>query len=140
MILSFLLSLILFGLGVIHFSWAIGYKSGFSASIPTKQNGERLFNPKKMDCAFVGIGMTAFGIFYFLASGLIGHNLPEWIVKYGSWIIPIVFLLRAIGEFKYVGFFKRVKGTDFSKWDTRLFSPLCFGIGIIGIVINLMDS
>ncbi|WP_374702253.1 DUF3995 domain-containing protein [Psychroflexus sp. MES1-P1E] len=94
-------------------------------------------NPKKIDSAIVGIGLTAFGFFYILKSGLIEYNLPEWIMKYESLIIPIVFLLRAIGEFKYVGFFKSVKQTDFGKLDTKLFSPLCLIIGIVGMLIQL---
>jgi len=137
MILSILLSIILIGLGLIHFNWAIGGKFGMVESLPTKESGERVLNPKKIDSAIVGIGLTAFGIFYILKSGLIEYNLPEWIMKYGSWIIPIVFLLRAIGEFKYVGFFKSVKQTDFGKLDTKLFSPLCLIIGIVGMLIQL---
>lgn len=138
MILSILLSLILIGLGMIHFNWVVGGKFGFPESLPTKESGERVLNPKKIDCAIVGIGLTAFGIFYLFKSGLLEYNLPEWIMKYGSWIIPIIFLLRAIGEFKYVGFFKSVKKTDFGKLDTKLFSPLCFIIGIFGIIIQLV--
>ncbi|MFK5982896.1 MAG: DUF3995 domain-containing protein [Flavobacteriaceae bacterium] len=138
MILSILLSLILIGLGMIHFNWVIGGKFGFSESLPTKENGDRVLNPKKMDSAIVGIGLTAFGILYVFKSGLIEYNLPEWIMKYGSWIIPAIFLLRAIGEFKYVGFFKSVKNTDFGKLDTKLFSPLCLIIATFGIVIELM--
>ena len=138
MILSILLSLILIGLGMIHFNWVIGGKFGFSESLPTKKNGERVLNPKKIDCAIVGFGLTVFGIFYIFKSGLIEFNLPEWIMTYGSWIIPIIFLLRAVGEFKYVGFFKSVKKTDFGKLDTKFFSPLCLIIGIFGIIIQLM--
>lgn len=138
MILSILLSLILIGLGLIHFNWVIGGKFGFSESLPIKENGERVLNPKKIDSAIVGIGLTAFGIFYVLKSGLFVYDLPEWIMKYGGWIIPIIFILRAIGEFKYVGFFKSIKKTDFGKLDTKLFSPLCLIIGILGIIIHLI--
>ena len=106
MILSILLSIILIGLGLILFNWVVGGKFGFAESLPTKESGERVVNPKKIDSAIVGIGLIAFGIFYVLKSGLFEYNLPEWIMKYGSWIIPTIFLLRAIGEFKYVGFFK----------------------------------
>ena len=138
MVLSILLSLILIGLGIVHFNWVIGGKFGFVESLPTKENGERILNPKKIDSAIVGIGLTAFGIFYILKSGVIEYNTPEWIMRYGSWIIPVIFILRAIGEFKYVGFFKSVKKTDFGKLDTKLFSPLCLIIGISGILIELM--
>jgi len=138
MILSILLSLILIGLGIIHFNWVIGGKYGFSESLPTKESGERVLNPKKIDSAIVGIGLTAFGIFYLFKSGLIEYNLPESIMKYGTWIVPIIFLLRAIGEFKYIGFFKSVKNTNFGKLDSKFFSPLCLVIGIFGILIQLI--
>jgi len=88
-----LLSIIFIGLGLIHFNWVIGGEFGFAESLPTKENGERVLHPKKIDSAIVAIGLTAFGIFYILKSGLFEYNLPEWIMKYGSWIIPIIFLL-----------------------------------------------
>lgn len=139
MIWSILLSLILIGLGIIHFYWAIGGNSGFAESLPTKENGERVLNPKKIDSGIVGIGLTAFGLFYVLKSGLININLPDWIADYGGWIIPSIFILRAIGEFKYVGFFKRITQTDFGRLDTEFFSPLCLLIGVVGIIIQLTE-
>jgi hypothetical protein len=138
MILSILLSILLIGLGLIHFNWVVGGNFGFSESLPTKENGERVLNPKKIDSAIVGIGLTAFGFLYLLKSGVIEFIIPGWIMAYGSWIIPIIFLLRAIGEFKYVGFFKKIKKTEFGKLDTKLFSPLCLIIGIFGIIIELI--
>jgi hypothetical protein len=136
MILSILLSILLIVLGIIHFNWGIGGEFGFSESLPTKENGERVLNPKKIHSTIVGIGLTAFGIFYILKSGLIEYNFSEWIMQYVGWVIPIIFLLRAIGEFKYIGFFKSVKSTEFAKLDYKLFSPLCLIIGIIGIIVQ----
>lgn len=138
MILSTLLSIIFFSLGLIHISWAVGGKFGFAQSIPTKENGEKVLNPKKIDSLIVGIGLAAFGIFYVLKSGFLEFNQPEWVIKYGSWIIPIIFILRAIGEFKYIGFFKKIKATEFAKWDTKLFSPLCLFIGVCGIITQFI--
>lgn len=138
MILSILVSIIFLGLALIHFNWVIGGKFGFVESLPTKENGERVLNPKKIDSAIVGIGLTLFGVFYILKSGIVEYNLPEWIMKYGGWIIPILFLLRAVGEFKYIGFFKRIKNTKFGKLDTHFFSPLCLLIGILGVIIQIM--
>lgn len=137
-IISIFLSIILIGLGMIHFNWVIGGTFGFAASLPTNENGKRILNPKKTDSAIVGMGLTVFGVFYLLKSGLLDYNLPEWVITYGSWIIPIIFLLRAVGEFKYVGFFKRVKHTDFGRLDTTFFSPLCLVIGVFGILVQLI--
>ncbi|WP_200975579.1 DUF3995 domain-containing protein [Echinicola sp. 20G] len=136
MFLSILLSVVFIGLGLIHFNWVIGGKFGFEASLPTKSNGERVLNPNKLDSAVVGLGLTAFGVFYLLKSGILEFPLPDWIFHYGGWIIPIIFLLRAIGEFRYVGFFKKIKDTDFGRLDSKLFSPLCLFIGLAGIWIQ----
>ncbi|NJN42418.1 MAG: DUF3995 domain-containing protein [Flammeovirgaceae bacterium] len=138
MILSILLSVILFALGVIHFNWVFGGSYGFEESLPTKENGERVINPKKIDSAIVGIGLIVFGLFYVFQSGLIEYMLPALITKYGGWLIPVIFLLRAIGEFKYIGFFKRIKNTKFGKADSKFFSPLCLAIGIAGVIVELM--
>lgn len=139
MILSIFLSIILIGLGLIHFNWVIGGQFGFSESLPTKPSGERVLNPKNIDSAIVGIGLTAFGIFYIFKSGLTDYDLPEIVMRYGSWLIPSIFLLRATGEFKYIGFFKSVKETSFAKLDTKLFSPLCLLIGIVGIIVHMTE-
>jgi len=138
MILSIPLSTILIGLGILHFYWSLGRKFGFTESLPTNESGERVLNPRKIDCLIVGIGLTSFGVFYLFKSGIIEFNLPEWMKEYGGWIIPSIFLLRAIGEFKFIGFFKTVKKTAFGKLDTKFFSPLCVFIGICGIIIQLI--
>ncbi len=45
-------------------------------------------------------------------------------------VLGAVFVLRAIGEFRTVGFFKSVRDTEFAWWDSWLFSPLCLVIGL----------
>ena len=111
MILTLILSLVFFLLAAIHFHWVFGGSFGFAASLPTKVTGERVLNPKKMDSAVVAIALTAFGLFYLIKANLIDIPLPLWVFTVGSWLIPAIFLIRAIGEFKYVGFFKRIKTT-----------------------------
>ena len=137
MILSILLSVIFIALAIIHFNWVFGGAFGFDASLPTNANGKRVLNPSKTDSAIVGLGLTVFACFYIYKLGFINYQLPNWILIFGSWIIPAIFLLRAIGDFKYIGFSKRIHGTKFSKLDTTFFSPLCLIISVIGIVIQL---
>jgi hypothetical protein len=50
-------------------------------------------------------------------------------------VIAALFLLRAIGDFKYVGFFKSVSQTDFARLDSLLFTPLCLLIAIAAFLI-----
>ena len=131
--------MVLLVLALIHFNWVFGGEFGFSESLPTKENGERILNPKKIDSAIVGAGLLVFSLFYLLKSGLIQVQLPNWMILYVGWIISAIFLLRAIGEFKYVGFFKKIRNTKFGRLDTKLFSPLCLGITIIGVLIEIIS-
>jgi Protein of unknown function (DUF3995) len=134
--LSIILFFIFIVLGLIHFNWAMGGKWGIDQALPTKENGERVLNPKKIDSGIVGFGLTVFGFFYLFRSELMQFHLSNGIVEYGSWIIPAIFILRAVGDFKYVGFFKKVKRTKFGKLDSKLFTPLCLAIGLTGILIH----
>ena len=58
-------------------------------------------------------------------------------MRVGTLVVAAAFLLRAIGDFRLVGFFKRVRNTRFAAWDTRLFSPLSLGIGIASFWVAL---
>ena len=43
---------------------------------------------------------------------------------------------RGIGDFRYVGFFKRVKGSLFATRDTYLYSPLCMVLAVLAGVVT----
>ena len=95
-------------------------------------------NPGLYECFVVALGLLGFGIFSLIKVRIILFHLPGWLLKYGLWIIAALFLLRAIGEFKYVGFFKKVNTTKFAKMDTKYYSPLCLFIAISGIILELI--
>ena len=137
-VLCIILCIIFVALAIIHFNWAMGGKWGFDKALPTDENGKRVLNPRKIDSVIVGAGLTLFGLFYLLQLDLLEYNAPSWIIKYGKWIVPAIFMFRAIGDFKYVGFFKRIQSTEFACLDSRLYSPLCLTIAIIGISIALL--
>jgi lipopolysaccharide/colanic/teichoic acid biosynthesis glycosyltransferase len=46
-------------------------------------------------------------------------------------------IARAVGEFKYVGFFKRVRDSKFATLDTFVYSPLCLllaaGVALVAV-------
>ncbi len=138
MILSIILCLIFAVLGGFHFYWLFGGVWGIKKVIPTKDNEKNTLAIPKFATLLVGLILVAFGLIYLIKSGLLSVQLPNWIVMYGYWFIPSVFILRSIGEFKYVGFFKKIKNTEFSKADSKIFSPLCLVIGVIGILIQLI--
>ncbi len=127
-------------LGGFHLYWFFGGTWGVEKVIPTKNNETNTHSIPKFATLLVALILISFGFIYLIKSGLITIQLPNWLATYGYWLIPIIFILRAIGEFNYVGFFKKVKNTEFAKADSKLFVPLCLFIGVIGIIIQLLDK
>ena len=139
-ILSTILFLIFTILGSFHFYWLLGGVWGLEKVIPSKGDKASTLSIPKLATLIVGFVLILFGLIYLIKSGLINIQVPNWVADYGYWFIPSIFILRAIGEFKYVGFFKKIKNTEFAKADSKIFSPLCLIIGIIGILIQLMNK
>ncbi len=139
----FLLQLILFLIFLIlsgfHFYWLFGGSFGTDSVYPTKPGEESTINIPKFATLIVAIGLLSIAIYYLSQTGLINLPLPVWLLKFTGWFVSAIFTLRAIGEFNYVGLFKKVKGTKFASADSKLFSPLCLFIGIIGFIIQLFS-
>lgn len=137
-ILSVILFLIFCNLGGFHFYWFFGGTWGLAHVFPTKDDAAHVLRIPKFATLIVALALVAMGLLYLIKSGIISFALPTFITNYVYWIIPSIFILRAVGEFKYVGFFKKIKGTKFASADTKIFSPLCMVIGIIGFLIQVI--
>lgn len=136
-IIALLLFLIFAIISGIHFYWGFGGKWGIKAVVPTKDDQTPLFVPSTISTFVVAVGTLFFGVLYLIKFEFIQLSLPLGLDKYGFWIIISIFILRAIGEFNYVGFFKKHKSSQFAANDTKYYSPLCLIIGILTLVIEL---
>lgn len=138
-ILALLQSVIFLTLAIIHFNWVAGNKWGFDKALPTNERGERVLNPKKIDSAIVGFGLLLFCVFYFIKSSFFELHLPALVHDFAGWVISAIFIVRSIGDFNYIGFFKKVKQTPFAQMDTKVYSPLCLFLGGVGIFLEVKD-
>ncbi|MBU0473319.1 MAG: DUF3995 domain-containing protein [Bacteroidetes bacterium] len=137
-ILESILIIIFLIISIIHFYWVFGGLKGLNKAIPTDEKGKRVINPGKIETSIVGLGLLLFAFYYFTKIVIFEIELPKLIVSYSGWIISAIFILRAVGDFKYVGFFKKIKNTEFGKFDSKYFSILSLTIGIIGILIEIL--
>ena len=78
----------------------------------------------------VALAILAMAFLHLEKVQVVSLPIPAWVNVYGLKIIAGIFLLRAIGEFRFVGFFKKVKGTKFATLDTKYYSPLCLILSI----------
>jgi hypothetical protein len=117
-------------LSILHVYWAFGGKLIKGKVIPQIE-GKEAFNPG----FFVTMMVAVFLMLCAIVAIFLGfkeqlHSPYETYFTYAGWILAGIFILRAIGDFKLVGFFKKVKNTEFANYDYWLFSPLCMTIGI----------
>ena len=136
-LIIFQIGVLLF-LAIIHFNWVLGGTWGFDKALPTNEEGKRVLNPTRTDSAIVAVGLFLFTSYYLVLGEIITIGVPSWMLTYAGWAISFIFILRAIGDFNYIGFFKKVKETPFAKRDSKYYSPLCFILGVVGLLIEFL--
>ena len=138
-IVGLILFLIFMFLSMMHFYWSFGGKNGMDAMVPQRADGTNLFNPGFFASIFVALGLLSFALYVLIKINLLNIHLPDWILKYGLMAISIIFILRGIGDFRYVGFFARANSSQFTKMDKKYYSPLCLLIGFLSLTIELLQ-
>lgn len=139
-LIAITLILIFLLLSAIHIYWALGGKRDSGTVIPTRDDHTKVMMPGMVPTLTVALGLLFFGAVVFLNSFEANvRDIPGigLIRKYGLGAIAGIFILRAVGDFNYVGFFKKVRNTAFARNDTRYYSPLCLLIGILSIILEL---
>ena len=116
-------------LSLFHIYWAAGGRFGSVSGVPTV-NGARVFNPSTAGTLAVAAALFCAMLVILGQINLLGKVIPQWIFRWATLFIGVLFFLRAIGEFRLVGFFKQIRDTPFAFWDTWLFSPLCLLIAV----------
>jgi hypothetical protein len=114
-------------IGCLHVVWAAGVRWGTGPAVP-ELRGRPLFDPPAGLTLLVALGL-------FAAAWLVlvlGHWLPAPLPA--AWLWPAgvvaagVFGLRTLGDGRFVGLFKRVKGTRFARLDDQFFTPISFAL------------
>ncbi|MEO8539595.1 MAG: DUF3995 domain-containing protein [bacterium] len=120
-------ALILGGLSALHAYWAGGGTAFAEAAVPTRPSRSEdeaeqpLFEPPRAATLTVASAL-AVGALSVLITGFTGRG------KRLTRLVALAFSLRAMGDFRYVGLTKRVKGTRFARRDSRIYTPLCLAV------------
>jgi hypothetical protein len=120
-----LVSMVFAILSLLHLYWAAGGRWGVMEAVPEVAR-KPAFTPGPVACIVVALLLAAAAAIVSLRAGLWQlASAPGWLALAGTWTVAAVMALRAIGDGKLIGFSKRVRGTPFARWDSRLYSPLC---------------
>jgi len=108
--------------------------SSDSAAVPSI-GGRPVMAPSRTATLAVAVILVLFAGLVAATAGLVRLAPPPAVLSWLSYGLALGLLARAIGEFKYVGFFKRVRGTRFATLDTFVYAPLCLllAVGVTAI-------
>jgi hypothetical protein len=125
---------VLAGLSGLHVYWAFGGHRGQKAAIPELE-GRPLFRPGVGGTLAVALLLAVAGMLVLERAAVGPGIVPPTVSLWGTRGVAAALIGRAVGDFNYVGFFKRRKATVFARLDTRLYSPLALALGVgAGIV------
>jgi hypothetical protein len=115
-------------ISALHLYWVAGGRWGMDVAVPTGADGAPTFRPAALLTLAVAIALLATAAIVATASGLLPAPRwapwPHWL-RHLSLAAAVVFGLRMIGDFRFAGLFKRERRTEFARWDSMLFTPLC---------------
>lgn len=136
--MAFTVACVLAVLSALHVYWGMEGIDAPSPVIP-EIDGKPVFLPTARDCYAVAAALALASVLVTTRGGLLRSPFPEAWTQIGTISVGAALALRAIGDFHLMGFFKRVRGTPFAQWDTRLFSPLSLVLGLATLWVALSD-
>ncbi len=124
-------------LSLLHVYWAFGGGFAMGKAVP-EVDGRPAFEPGMFATLAVAAGLLVCAL---VAAGLgfgtlVGAEYVRY-VRIAGYLLAALFILRAVGEFNLVGFFKKASDSAFAHYDTFFYSPLSLGIGIVFLLLAL---
>ncbi len=107
-----------------HVRMAFASASGEGPAVPSV-DGKPLFVPSARATLLVALVLALFAALVLATAGLVATGIPAIALTWLSYALAAGLAARAVGDFRYVGFFKRVRGSPFARMDTLVYSPLC---------------
>jgi Protein of unknown function (DUF3995) len=133
--LALLGALVFAVLAGVHLYWALGSHRVFPAAVPTRTDGTPVLTPGPV--AGLAVAILLLGAAFLLAEqgGWSSGVLPASWRRTGTAGVAAVMALRGIGDFRYVGLFKRRRDTAFARMDTRVYTPLVLSLALIAGIV-----
>lgn len=121
-----------------HFYMAAMPGTGSAWAVPSR-DGKPLFRPSRAATAAVAISLLVFAVLVGACARLWPIGVPHRFLQWFSYVLATGLVVRAVGDFRYVGFFKRMRDTPFAKLDSLVFSPVCLLLAA-GVCLSALQS
>jgi hypothetical protein len=132
-ILSILVAAIMAIVSVLHFYWAFGGSYGLRSAGPTLEDREPfipgVFLIFSVACILLGLAILSIQLVWPLKA-------VQNLVPYMGYFVSAVLMIRGVGDFKYVGMFKKIYNSNFARLDTKYFSPLILLLSLAYAILS----
>jgi hypothetical protein len=137
-VIAFLVAAAFAAIALIHVYWAFGGSLGGEAAVPRARVAPGAdpsaarppaFVPTRAATLAVAAALAIVALLLALQAGWFGASLQHGALRAVIGVVAAAMFLRAIGDFRLVGFFKRRTDTRFAQLDTWFYSPLCIALG-----------
>ena len=135
LIIAWALIAVFAGLSLVHVYWLFGGRVGRLAAIP-EIDGKPVFQPSAVAMLVVAIGLALCAVVIAGTAGMLTLPLPQPVLAWPTRALALALLARAVGDFRLVGFFKRIHNSRFARLDTTVFSPLCLALAIGAAIVG----
>lgn len=122
-------------LSLVHIYWLLGGRAGRLAAIP-QMDGKPVFQPSPLATFVVAMGLALCALLTAATAGILTLPLSQVVLMWMTRALAVVLFLRAIGDFRLVGFFKRIGDTPFARLDTVVYSPLSLLLAIGSAIVG----
>ena len=136
-ILAIVVTFIMVFVSLFHFYWALGGEYGLKSAGPSLE-GKEDFRPGPLLIFIVAILLLGLAILSILL--VWPFSFLEGYIAYIGYFVAAVFAIRGIGDFRYVGLFKRVYNSNFATLDTKYFSPLIIFLGLSYAFLSMFGT
>lgn len=112
---------IVFCIALLHAYWGFGGKFLIDKAVPASDDGTPMFIPGKV-ATFAVVAVLSVLTWAMVSDGAAAKTI--------SGLFALIFFARFVGEFSYVGIFKKHKNSEFARMDTLLYSPFCLFLSL----------
>jgi hypothetical protein len=137
-VIPFLVAAAFAAIALIHVYWAFGGSLGGEAAVPraaiapgAESHAPRppAFVPTRAATLAVAAALAIVALLVALQAGWFGASLQHGALRAVIGVVAAAMFVRAIGDFRLVGFFKRRTESRFAQLDSWFYSPLCVLLG-----------
>ena len=135
--LAVFLILVFLSFAAFHVYWALGGLYGKPPAFAAA-DGKRVLAPSPFAMLLLGVGFAGCSALVAATAGFIPSPLSGHAHGSLSFALAAALMMRAIGDFKLVGFFKPATDDAFARRDKVLYSPVCLALAVaVGTVALL---